>query len=304
MNSLWIIVSSQGEIAALKGLLAFDQSEATALVIGPNSLAEEAAQCAQSVKWIDTKGMPEENFANAATNTIVEANPCAVVGVSTSIVRSIAGKLSVEWDAPIVSNTRSVSIEESTIKAEHTIIDGNIIESVEATDHACLLVNPFDIMLEEPAESSTPGSIEELQVSPDDVAEIIATEPVAESSLSSAELIVSVGRGIGNEEAFAKATELASILGAEVGCSMPVVNDLGLLPTEAYVGWSGARVSPKLYLAFGIKGVTQHVVGCRSAQTIVCVNNDPKAPFFKNSDYGIVADLNEAIPEFIKALSE
>ena len=119
--------------------------------------------------------------------------------------------------------------------------------------------------------------------------------------LSQAERIVSVGRGIKGEEHIALARQLAEALGAELAASRPIC-DAGWLPMERQVGSSGQTVAPKLYLALGISGAIQHVVGMKGARTIVAINKDPEAPIFEIADYGIAADLFEVVPAMIKAL--
>ena len=119
--------------------------------------------------------------------------------------------------------------------------------------------------------------------------------------LSQAERIVSIGRGIKSEEHIAIAKELAAALGAEIAASRPIC-DAGWLPMERQVGSSGQTVAPKLYLALGISGAIQHVVGMKGARTIVAINKDPEAPIFEIADYGIAGDLFEIVPAMIAAL--
>jgi electron transfer flavoprotein alpha subunit len=119
--------------------------------------------------------------------------------------------------------------------------------------------------------------------------------------LTQAERIVSVGRGIKGEEHIALARQLAEALGAEIAASRPIC-DAGWLPMERQVGSSGQTVAPKLYLALGISGAIQHVVGMKGARTIVAINKDPEAPIFEIADYGIAGDLFEIVPAMIAAL--
>jgi electron transfer flavoprotein alpha subunit len=119
--------------------------------------------------------------------------------------------------------------------------------------------------------------------------------------LTQAERIVSVGRGIKGQEHIALAQQLAQALGAELAASRPIC-DAGWLPMDRQVGSSGQTVAPKLYLALGISGAIQHVVGMKGARTIVAVNKDAEAPIFEIADYGIVGDLFEIVPAIINAL--
>ena len=119
--------------------------------------------------------------------------------------------------------------------------------------------------------------------------------------LTQAERIVAVGRGIKGQEHLKIAQDLAAALGAELAASRPIC-DAGWLPMERQIGSSGQTVAPKLYLALGISGAIQHVVGMKGARTIVAINKDADAPLFEVADYGIVGDLFEVVPAMIAAL--
>ncbi len=121
--------------------------------------------------------------------------------------------------------------------------------------------------------------------------------------LGAAERIVSVGRGIREAENIALVEQLAKAMGAELAASRPIC-DNGWLPMERQVGSSGQTVAPKLYVAVGISGAIQHLVGMKGSKTIVAINKDPEAPIFEIADYGIVGDLFQTVPAIIEALKK
>ncbi len=135
--------------------------------------------------------------------------------------------------------------------------------------------------------------------------EILGVEQAAEGQvdLSQAEIVVAVGRGIGDADKIPMIEELAAALGGEIGASRPVI-DNGWLPRERQIGSSGQVVAPKLYLAAGISGAIQHLVGMKGSKVIVAINKDASAPIFGVAHYGIVGDLHEIVPALTAAIRE
>ena len=120
--------------------------------------------------------------------------------------------------------------------------------------------------------------------------------------IEEADIIVSAGRGLKKKEDLKLIASLAKVLGGAVGCSRSVAADLKWLPEEHWVGLSGHKVKPKLYIAIGISGQVQHIAGIRDSKTIIAINNDPNAPIFKACDYGIVGDLYDIVPALTNAI--
>ncbi|HXU33989.1 MAG TPA: electron transfer flavoprotein subunit alpha/FixB family protein, partial [Thermoanaerobaculia bacterium] len=133
--------------------------------------------------------------------------------------------------------------------------------------------------------------------------EILGIEEVGgdQIDLTKSEVIVAVGRGIGGADKLGPVEDLAKALGAEIGASRPVI-DSGWLPRDRQIGSSGQTVAPKLYVALGISGAIQHLVGMKASTCVVAINKDPGAPIFAVANYGIVADVHEVLPALTAAV--
>ena len=121
--------------------------------------------------------------------------------------------------------------------------------------------------------------------------------------LTQAEIIVAVGRGIKAPENLDMARKLAEALGAELGASRPIC-DSGWLPMDRQIGSSGQTVAPKLYIALGISGAIQHLVGMKGAKTVLAINKDKEAPIFEVATYGVVGDLFEIVPALVEEIKK
>jgi len=185
---------------------------------------------------------------------------------------------------------------------ERADLDGRVVETLASAGPVVTFHAGEDVE----AQGRPPAPIE--PVAAEDPADIVIekVEPAsgADAGIANARVVVSVGRGLKKKADLAIVQDLASALGAEIGCSMPVADDLGWIEKERYVGRSGQQIAPQLYIAVGIQGAPQHMEGVRDAKVVVGINNDPDAPIFKSADYGILGDLYEVLPALKAACSQ
>lgn len=217
---------------------------------------------------------------------------------STRNFKEVAARIAARKRIPYLSEVLDVRLEGGVV-ASRMIFSGRGIEVLK-TQLPTILTLSLDLY--EPLEGQ-PSSVEELEFDCSPQIKLLERrEKEAEVDLTKAEVIVSVGRGLKKKEDLDIIRELASLLGAEVACTRPISADFKWLPEERHVGMTGVRVKPKVYLALGISGQIQHVVGFRDAETVIAVNIDPEAPISEVSDYMIVGDLYEVVPKLIEEI--
>ncbi len=197
--------------------------------------------------------------------------------------------------------------ERNYILTDRVTWGGNLVETQVSKSKPQIATIPRGLFTPLPADASRKGEVIKVEpkIKPPST-KLIETKPKPAKGvkLSEAPVIVAFGRGVRKKDDMALIEQFAQAVGGVVGCSRPIAEDLRWLPEEQYIGLSGQKVSPKLYFAFGISGQIQHLTGIRNSRIIVAVNNDPKAPIFEFSDYGIVADLYQVIPAFADAVKQ
>jgi electron transfer flavoprotein alpha subunit len=273
--------------------------------------SELAAAAVQEVVAIENPALEPytpDGYTAALKSAIEQLAPAVVVLPHTYQTRDFAPKLAARMDRAIVTDVTGVKNAGGTVAFVRPMFQGKLTADVVPQGPGPHFVT-FQIgafRADQAPRGASPAPIRPLTVDVEAAAIRQKPEPPFQEAkqavdLSQAERIVSVGRGIKEQSNIAVARQLADALGAELAASRPIC-DAGWLPMERQVGSSGQTVAPKLYLALGISGAIQHLVGMKGANTIVAINKDPDAPIFEVADYGIVGDLFEIVPAMINAL--
>jgi electron transfer flavoprotein alpha subunit len=254
------------------------------------------------------KDYTPDGYSLALRQLIEQTKPRLVLFPHTYQVRDFLPKLATSLGKVAVSDVVSHRVDNGQLILVRQLFQGKVNVDVrfagEPPHLASLQAGAY--RADQVAEGTAPVEVVKPQLSPADI-RIKPLELFRESQravdLGAAELIVSVGRGIKEPENIALVQKLADALGAELAASRPIC-DAGWLPMERQVGSSGQTVAPKMYLAVGISGAIQHLVGMKASRTIVAINKDPNAPIFEVADYGIVGDLFQVVPELIDAIQK
>ena len=301
-------------IVAAQQLSGATGTPTTVLVPGAQTAAvaqELAAAQVQEVVTLDHAALEPytpDGFTAALEQAIGQLSATYVLLPHTYQTRDFAPKLAARLDRALLTDVTSIKTAGSETAFVRPMFQGKLTADVVPQGPAPHFIT-FQIgayRVDQVAKGASAAPVRALGVTVD--ASAIREKPEAPFQqakqavdLSQAERIVSVGRGIKEQANIALAQKLAEALHAEIAASRPIC-DAGWLPMERQVGSSGQTVAPKLYLALGISGAIQHLVGMKGANTIVAINKDPDAPIFEVADYGIVGDLFEIVPAIIAAV--
>ncbi len=259
------------------------------------------------IKKVHTVSDATLNNLDAQVYTKIIAQAAEATGADVIVCshntsgKAIAPRLSVRLKAGLVSGAAALPDLSNGFTVKKTVFSGKAFANIAVTSAKKIIAlnpNSFDIITTAGTAEVVPfaATIDSYKV------EVTNTQKVTgEVSLSEAEIVVSGGRGLKGPENWSLVTDLAKLLGAATACSRPVA-DTDWRPHHEHVGQTGLAIAPNLYIAIGISGAIQHLAGVNRSKTIVVINKDPEAPFFKAADYGIVGDAFEVMPKIIEAV--
>jgi electron transfer flavoprotein alpha subunit len=269
------------------------------VVVGKGA-QETPAGTVYSIEHPSLEQYTPDAYTAAFEQLIRAKQPAYVLLPHTYTVRDFAPKLTTRFGKVLVSDVIAMRPEGDGLLLVRQLFQGKLNADVRINGTAPFFISvQAGVYRADQLQPAAPA-VEpfEVQIDPSQIRtrpEAPFRESARAVDLNAAEIIVSVGRGIKEKDNLPIVEELAQALGAELAASRPIC-DNGWLPMERQVGSSGQTVSPKVYVAVGISGAIQHVVGMKGAKTIVAINKDPEAPIFEVADYGVVGDLFEVVP--------
>ncbi|MBS1742879.1 MAG: electron transfer flavoprotein subunit alpha/FixB family protein [Bacteroidetes bacterium] len=281
---------------------------AEAVVLG--SVSDDLAATGNyGIKKVHTVSDASLNKMDAQVYTkviaqVVEATGADVLVFSNNTTgKAIAPRLSVKLKAGLVSGAVALPDTRNGFTVKKTVFSGKAFATISInTGKKIVALNPNSFNV-----TTGAGTAEVVAfaatIDAAKVEVVSVNKVVGEVPLSEAEIVVSGGRGLKGPENWGLVTDLAKLLGAATACSRPVA-DIHWRPHHEHVGQTGLAIAPNLYIAIGISGAIQHLAGVNRSKTIVVINKDPEAPFFKAADYGIVGDAFEVMPKIIDAVKK
>jgi electron transfer flavoprotein alpha subunit len=301
-------------LAAAQQFAQEQNTSASAAVLGQGTsplasdLAARRLEKVYSVEHDLLKDYTPDAYASALRQLMEKVKPTLVLFPHTYQVRDFLPKLATSLNRVAVSDVVGHRMQSGELVLVRQLFQGKVNADVrfsgDGPHFASLQAGAWRADLavagSAPVETFTPQlQAAEIRTRPLD----LFRESQRAVDLSAAEIIVSVGRGIKESDNIPLVEQLAQALGAEMAASRPIC-DAGWLPMERQVGSSGQTVAPKMYMAIGISGAIQHLVGMKGSRTVVAINKDPNAPIFEVADYGIVGDLFQVVPELTEAVKK
>lgn len=275
--------------------------EAMAIVFSQEAAGELKNSGADKVYLLQGESQLPENYALAVANFLKDQSAELFLVGATARGRDLAARVAGYLDCGMVSDASAIAFGDGKVTTERMIYGGAITQK-EVLAGFCVVT--FAAGKFTPIEGAS--EIETVNVTADNRVALVEQAPIIRkgADLGVADRVVCVGLGVENEEDMQMIRDLAVALNAELGCTRGIAEEKHWLPTEQYIGISGAVIKPQLCLSIGISGQVQHTIGIRDSKVIVAINNNEKAPIFKTSDFGIVGDLYEIVPLLTEALKK
>lgn len=304
LNNVWIITDDQNTVGELCSGGRQLGEQVSVVLFGDQTQAEEAiALGADQVYLFGASGMIEGH--SKAITELVRSEGAKLVMVHSSIRgKLIAGKIASQLGTSAISNVSEFTIEDG-ITVKHLVYGGAAIRTEKATSETVVVTVGTGVFEEMPKDATRVGKVIVVNSDAEYVGiRVVESRPKQGEvvNLGAAKRVIGVGRGFASQEDLKMAENLASSIGAEMACSRPIAEGEKWMSKERYIGVSGVVLKPDVYIAMGISGQIQHMVGVNQAKTLVAINKDKNAPIFKQVDIGIVGDIYTVLPQIVEKM--
>jgi electron transfer flavoprotein alpha subunit len=312
MADIWAFIEEANGAPSSLGLelltKARDLGEVTVIYLGAGgddpfrTLGEHGAS---SVLHVDAGDrLPSTPLAAALADKAASESPDLILLGQAYTDRDVAGRLAARLGVGVLSNAADIRLTDDGVETDHEIFGGALVATAAMTRRPLIVLVRRKSFIAEPSGGGAP-EVAKLDLADAGRSEAKITESHVEEregpQLGEAAVVVSGGRGLGSADAYQLIERVAKPLGAATGATRAIV-DAGWVPYAKQVGQTGKTVKPDVYIAAGISGAMQHLVGMKDAGTIIAINKDPDAPIFGVADLGIVGDVHKVLPQLIEAL--
>ncbi len=305
-ESTLVLVDGDAAVAGPVALARAAAGDGTvaAVVVGPRAVAEQvAASGVDEVRWLGEPGagVPVEAWAGAVADVVAAAAPRLVVATTRDGGRALAGAVAARCGAPVLTGATDVVLDAGGVVVTRDVHGGIASRTERVTGGPAVVTVPAGGAV---APVAAPVTVTGAAGTPSAAVRVREERASGRESvdLGGARVVVGIGRGLKAREDLAVVERLAAALGGEVACSRPLAEGHDWLTKDRYIGISGQHVAPDLYVAAGISGQVQHMVGVAGAKVVVAINSDADAPIFAQCDHGVVGDLYAVLPALAAAL--
>ncbi|MEN6326223.1 MAG: electron transfer flavoprotein subunit alpha/FixB family protein [Syntrophomonas sp.] len=309
-------------------ILAEDYQHSLELINAGQELAQQLGSKLSAFLWQD-RALADDYIAHGADQVYLlpVLSPDQTISSYTPVITDIArqeqpdifffgGSLRCKEMAALVASALNTGLcsdctgftlnDGKTLEMERLIFGGAAVQKVICTTRPQMATVPSGNFKAGSAQSGREGQLIELPAPPPSVVKLVDKKPRLReaANLTEARVVVCVGRGLENEADLQMARELAALLGAEIGCTRPISEELHWLPEDTCIGLSGIKVKPEVYIGLGVSGQIQHITGITDSKIICSVNSDENAPIFEVSNYGVVGVIYKVVPQLIAELKK
>lgn len=303
MPEIWVISEKSEQ---LKELLSFalTLSENVRAIAFNQEGATEAAQYCKNEVWKLSGNVRTESWAGEISKRAEEYKPDVILWGTTKSMKEVAARVAAKLDVSLITECSELELNQDGVRSKRYIYGGLCIQSELSP------AKPFMATMSTKTKGVTSkeqaaAAIVEVNPNFADPCRVVAIKPKnLTANLKEAGIIVCIGRGITNQSDIKMAEDLAEVLQGKVGCTRPIAEELKWLPEESYIGISGQKVKPDLYIGLGVSGQIQHISGMRDSKTVIAVEKNENAPIVEAADHAFICDLYTLLPPLLKKLKD